>query len=33
MGPLLGRLSALEIAHGRRDARLATFRPERIVTV
>ncbi|MCH6163812.1 NAD(P)/FAD-dependent oxidoreductase [Streptomyces marispadix] len=33
MGPLFGRLSALEIAHGERDARLATFRPERIVTV
>jgi glycine/D-amino acid oxidase-like deaminating enzyme len=33
MGPLLGRLAALEIAHGERDTRLATFRPERIVTV
>jgi glycine/D-amino acid oxidase-like deaminating enzyme len=32
MGPLLGRLLALEIVHGERDARLAKFRPERIVT-
>ncbi|MFD5858728.1 NAD(P)/FAD-dependent oxidoreductase [Streptomyces chartreusis] len=32
MGPLLGRLSALEIAHGERDPRLVNFRPERIVT-
>jgi glycine/D-amino acid oxidase-like deaminating enzyme len=33
MGPLLGRLAALEIARGERDTRLATFHPERIVKV
>jgi glycine/D-amino acid oxidase-like deaminating enzyme len=32
MGPLLGRLAALEIACGELDSRLDPFRPERIVT-
>jgi glycine/D-amino acid oxidase-like deaminating enzyme len=31
LGPLLGRLAALEIAHGELDTRLSTFRPERII--
>lgn len=31
MGPLLGRLMALEIAHGEKDPRLADFRPDRLV--
>lgn len=33
MGPLLGRLAALEIAHKELDPRLETFRPDRLVTV
>jgi glycine/D-amino acid oxidase-like deaminating enzyme len=33
MGPLLGRLSALEIAYGELDSRLDKFRPERLVTL
>ena len=33
LGPLLGRLAALEIAHGALDPRLATFRPDRIVSL
>ncbi|MEU6710384.1 FAD-dependent oxidoreductase [Nonomuraea sp. NPDC046802] len=33
MGPLLGRLAALDIAHGERDTRLARFGPGRIVKV
>lgn len=33
LGPLLGRLAANEIAHGELDPRLATFRPERIVSM
>ena len=32
LGPLLGRLSALEIAHGELDPSLASFRPGRIIT-
>jgi glycine/D-amino acid oxidase-like deaminating enzyme len=31
MGPLLGRLAALEIAHGELDPRLTDFRPARLV--
>lgn len=33
MGPLLGRLAALEIAHGELDPRLEKFRPARLVAV
>jgi glycine/D-amino acid oxidase-like deaminating enzyme len=33
MGPLLGRLAALEIAHGELDPRLAEFRPARLTSV
>jgi glycine/D-amino acid oxidase-like deaminating enzyme len=33
MGPLLGRLAALEIAHKELDPRLEAFRPDRLVTV
>jgi glycine/D-amino acid oxidase-like deaminating enzyme len=32
MGPLLGRLAAREILTGEKDDRLATFRPERLLT-
>ena len=32
MGPLLGRLAALEIAHGELDPRLESFRPARLTT-
>jgi len=31
MGPLLGRLIAREVLTGRTDARLASFRPARLV--